>query len=79
MTYQVRDGKQVVPTCPECGCRLDSPYFPEQYFHFVSGYGDSKDAKGHRCKYIAHHFMFKRGVAYVDTSTNWKVPNWNPI
>lgn len=50
--YQVRDGKQVVPTCPECGCRLGQ--FEDMWYHFSkskSFLGDNKDKKDARgCK-----------------------------
>lgn len=46
--YQVRDGKRVVPTCPECGCRLAQ--FESMWYHY---YDEVKhffrDARGCIC------------------------------
>lgn len=50
MMYQVRDGKRVAPTCPECGCRI--------FFHRLWGISyyahklnsdATRDARGHDC------------------------------
>lgn len=54
--YQVRDGKRVVPTCPECGCRLGS--FEDTWYHF-SARGEllpDKDARGCRCPLLLNGF-----------------------
>lgn len=43
--YQVKNGKQVVPTCPECGCRLAQ--FEDMWYHFEGT--KEKDARGCLC------------------------------
>lgn len=43
--YQVRDGKRVVPTCPECGCRLAQ--FEDQWWHYEGIW--PRDARGCIC------------------------------
>lgn len=43
--YQVRDGQRVVPTCPECGCRVAE--FESMWYHFYTG--GFRDARGCIC------------------------------
>jgi hypothetical protein len=47
---EVRNGPLVSPTCPDCGCRLDTmpeELFGEQYIHY--GANQDTDARGCRC------------------------------
>jgi hypothetical protein len=77
--YQVRDGKQVVPTCPECGCRLKL-YRDDLYWHYRVDGQPWRDAKGHDCTYKFATLKLLDRQFYVNNSTNWKVPEreWQP-
>jgi len=49
--YEVRDGKQVAPTCPECGCRLFKDE-TNSWFHFTDIDNVDKDSRGHICSLV---------------------------
>ena len=69
--YQVRNGQRVVPTCPECGCRLDEKAWGS-YFHFIGKYDGkvTRDAAGHVCKYYAHAMKLMDNQFFINNSTN---------
>lgn len=50
----VRDGQLVVPSCPDCGCRLEkfhSTLLKGQAYRHFDGY-PNRDARGCNCKYL---------------------------
>jgi hypothetical protein len=53
MVQFVREGQRVWPTCPECGCRLDTQgdtFLPDDDLILTHFDGPSyKDARGHKC------------------------------
>lgn len=56
----VREGKKVIPSCPECSCRLNVFELHGLTFahHFI-GEDSEKDAKGHKCSGIGSVWPIK--------------------
>ena len=75
--YQVRDGKRVVPTCPECGCRLRSlsESYPSFMGHFqTEEMGQMRDARGHECEFATMGaYVHPNEILFWSTG-----PHWNP-
>lgn len=76
--YQVRDGKRVVPTCPECGCRLKYNESVDSWSHiFGTGYDDSR---GHKCGHLGVFWVRKDNLYIgVHTSSNSLLKDIAPI
>jgi hypothetical protein len=69
MVNEIRDGKRVVPTCIECGCRLDIK--AEGFLqHFLSK-DHTTDARGCKCKHLNKSWMkTQNGWTYYITFTS---------
>lgn len=55
----VRDGQLVVPTCPDCGCRLRK-IKDTIYEHWYESF-TKKDARGHSCVSVLGSFKVEQG------------------
>lgn len=67
MVRTVRDGKKVVPTCSECGCRLeDTGYGDWVHFGHITNYLSDTDARGCKCSLVNMRFVkFADGWKYT--------------
>jgi hypothetical protein len=59
---EVRNGKRVVPVCPECGCRLEYTSL-DTGRHFYGGI--INDARGCKCVLYTAPFEIKSGKVKV--------------
>jgi len=70
MITQVRDGKKVWPTCPECGCRLMEMPICNHLKHF-RGKDFDRDAKGCKCpELLAGGSMYQNQVIFTNAGYN---------
>jgi hypothetical protein len=70
MVNTVRDGQKVVPTCSECGCRLEDK--GGVWLHFLN-WDHTKDARGCKCKNLNKSWMktvsgFQRYITFTNVT-----------
>jgi hypothetical protein len=65
MTTMVLDGQKVVPTCIECGCRLQE-ISPNYWVHFGTHPFLLVDARGCKCNLVHHSFHLNEGLLTPD-------------
>lgn len=66
----VRDGRQVSPYCPECGCRLHQMPGCKHWKHFRTDYS-GKDARGCKCSEVgAGGSIYKGQIIFSNAGYN---------